>query len=377
MEQCSTMLEQIVEKLKRLCEANQDKIPYTLEENGTYNNMDFVDPAHLDYGVSWWTNGFFSGILWQLYAYTEEERFKTYARRQEEKLDQCFSIFLGLNHDVGFMWLLSAAMDYRLTGDLEAKARMLHAAAILAGRFHPKGNYIRAWNSPKGENAGWAIIDCLMNLSLLYLASNETGDPCFADIAKAHTDMVLSDFIRADGSVCHIVEFDPRTGARLRSHGGQGYSHGSCWSRGQAWAIYGLTNGYSHTGNAAYLAAARQTANYFIEHLPESYLVPNDFCQPTDSDFEDSSAACIASSGLMSLADLLGAEEGVSYVKAAEGLLHALLTNRVNLAPDSQALVEGCSVAYHDEHSVRTLIYADYFLLEAMLKQAGKHVPIW
>ena len=62
------------------------------------------------------------------------------------------------------MWMHTAVADYRLTGEHGSYVRGMHAANLLAGRFNTLGNYIRAWN---GDKAGWMIVDCLMNLSLL------------------------------------------------------------------------------------------------------------------------------------------------------------------------------------------------------------------
>ena len=60
-------------------------------------------------------------------------------------------------------------------------------------------------------------------------------DPRFKQIAMLHTDTVMEYFVRPDGSVRHIVEFDPNTGMAVRDYGGQGYEEGSSWTRGQAW----------------------------------------------------------------------------------------------------------------------------------------------
>jgi len=370
-------LELILQKLEWVCENNKNKIPYTLDQTGTYNNMD--DPsrrglAH-EPGVCWWTNGFFGGILWQLYQLTREEKYCHYAREQEKKLDACFTIFDKLDHDVGFLWLLTAVADYGLTEDDTARRRGLHAATILAGRFNCKGNFIRAWN---GEfNIGWAIIDCLMNLSILYWASRETKDPRFETIAMAHTDMVIRNFVREDGSVRHIVEFDPASGEYIRSHGGQGYEEGSCWSRGQAWALYGFINGYKNTQREDYLLLAKKTADYFLDHVPESNLVPVDFHQPSDVTWEDSSAACIGASGMLELAKHLSKEEGKKYYEGAVGLLNALCEHRICYDYKIEALVTNCSVAYHDDKKVNTLIYADYFFLEGLLKLKEKSFDMW
>ena len=54
-----------------MCSLNMNKIPYTLTENDSYNNLDYVD-QNPDLGINWWTNGFFAGILWQMYHATGE-----------------------------------------------------------------------------------------------------------------------------------------------------------------------------------------------------------------------------------------------------------------------------------------------------------------
>ena len=164
------------------------------------------------------------------------------ARICEEKLSKCFEGYYGLHHDVGFMFQPTASYDYRLTGNKESRKIALHACQS-SGRnaLNPVGKYIRAWNElPDEDTRGWAIIDCMLNLSLLYWASEETGDPRFKHIAMLHADTAMNTFIRPDGSVCHIVEFNPETGERLKSHGGQGYAHGSALTRGQGWLFMGL-----------------------------------------------------------------------------------------------------------------------------------------
>lgn len=370
-------LQSVSEKLEWVCENNKNGIPYTTLPNGQYDNQDFVNENSIDGGVNWWTNGFFGGILWQMFQLTGEEKYKEYARIQEDKLDQCLEIFEGVHHDVGFMWGLTALADYKLTGDIKAKRRALHAATILAGRFNVNGEYIRAWNSYAGENNGLAIIDCLMNVSLLYWASEELKDPRFAEIAKRHTKTTIKHFIREDGSTNHIVEFDPYTGNMVKSHGGQGYGQGSCWTRGLSWAVYGFTNGYRNTGDKEFLNAAIKVSDYFISRLTDSYLVPVDFNQPAEDNWEDSSAACITASGLLELSKLLPKEEGEKYLTTALKLLETLMEKRVCLDNSSEALVHRCRVAYHDKSSIQTLIYADYYLLEALMKVDQKALMVW
>ena len=207
-------------------------IPYK-SENGAWVTSPYD-------GNSWWTGGFWPGLMWQLHCATGDEQFQTEARRVEKLLTEEFRTFRCLNHDVGFMYLLSCGADAKLTGDEQAKTDTLHAASLLMGRFNPAG-FIRAWNHP--DQRGFAIIDCMMNLSLLWWATRETGDPRFAKVAQIHAQTTLREFLRLDGSVSHIIEFDPETGKRVKEYGGQGYCLGSQWSRGQAWGAVRLYTG--------------------------------------------------------------------------------------------------------------------------------------
>lgn len=117
-----------------------------------------------------------------------------------------FYAYYGLHHDVGFMFMPTAVADYRLTGNENARKLGMHAANILAGRFNPVGKFIRAWNDLEEDTRGWAIIDCMFNISLLYWASEESGDPRFRQIAMMHADAVMNYFVRPDGSVNHPIK---------------------------------------------------------------------------------------------------------------------------------------------------------------------------
>ena len=267
-------------------------------------------------------------------------------------------------------------MDERiLTGSERSKNRLILAANDLAGRFNPAGNFIRAWNDGgDGERAGWAIIDCMMNLPLLYNVSDLLKDPRFRQIAVRHADTVRKAFLRADGSVCHIVEFDPETGERIRSQGGKGYAHGSSWTRGQAWALYGFILSSLHTRKKEYLDTSAKVADRFIARIPENGLIPCDFDQPARPAYEDSTAAAIAACGLIELAK---AAEESRYREAAEKLLNALAEHRLNLDKDCDHLLEKCTAAYHDSQHDFTIIYGDYYFTEAVMKLCGKETFIW
>jgi len=365
--------EKITHKMRIVAERNRHKIPYTTE-NGVFDDW-------TEKNICFWTNGFWGGMMWQMYHATSDELYREIALEVEKKLDANLMDARRLDHDNGFKWLPTAVANYKLTGDDAALNRGLLAACNLAGRFNPAGNFIRAWNGDKAQ--GTAIIDCMMNLPLLYWAYEVNGDPKFLQMATAHANTAMKYFVREDGSVNHIVRFDPVTGEYIGTNGGQGYKEGSSWTRGQGWALYGFVMSYNHTGDMSYLNTAKKVANYFIANIPENNLIPIDFRQPEDCTWEDSTATVIAACGMLELAKQLNSlgeleqNESKVYKRAAMRLLKTLEKERCNWDENVDNIVEKCSVEYDNEAHEFTIIYGDYYFIEAIWKLTGKELYLW
>jgi unsaturated chondroitin disaccharide hydrolase len=337
-----------------------------------YRTQDGRFDDHTDEKIASWTNGFWPGLLWLAHERTGDPRLAAWATESEVHLDRALHGFFDLHHDVGFMWHPSAVARHTRDRNRDSLRRGLLAATVLASRFNLAGRFIRAWNE---HYTGWAIIDCLMNLPLLYWASAQTGDPRFRQIAIAHTETVIRHFLRADGSSRHIVEFDPEHGGFVRSHRGQGYADESAWSRGCSWLVHGLALAARSTGRADFLAAAEHGARYFLDHLPADRVPWCDFKAPGDQP-KDASAAAIAASGLLTLADLVPVDRRALYHDGAVGILASLAAHYRAPDTDEALLLHGC-VAYHSasmnqaEERDTTMIYADYFFVEALVKLQG------
>ncbi|MCC3374551.1 glycoside hydrolase family 88 protein [Cohnella sp. REN36] len=351
----------ILRKTDRMLEAIGDASPH-VSAAGVY------DDVRLD----WWTSGFWPGQLWLLHELTGSATYHEAAWPWDARIEQAFVRDNNFHHDVGFQFLPTAVVKHRLTGDEDACRRALAAAGFLAGRFNLNGRFLRAWNQDK---IGWAIIDSMMNLSLLFWASERSGDPRYRQIACAHADTVLSRFLRPDGSVHHIVAFDPETGAVKAYLGGQGHAPFSSWSRGQAWALYGMANAYRYTGIHPYLHAAQRIAHYFVSCLPEDGVPHWDFRAPDlAAQPRDTSAAAIAASGLLEIARLADPEWGGIYQLAAERLLLALSSERYSALNDlvyQGLLKEGTGHKPAGSNVNVSLIYGDYFYMEAIAKLRG------
>lgn len=367
------LLDKINEKFSVVVGRNKGRIPYTTDANGRF------DDKSDDENIGWWTNGFWGGLLWQLYTYTGNELYRSEAIGTEKLMDRCFMNYPMLDHDDGFRWLPTSVAHYRIDKNDESFNRSLLAASHLAGRYNVDGGFIRAWNPWGGhEHTGWAIIDCMMNLPLLYWASEVTKDPRFRQIAVHHADKAIDTFIRPDGSVNHIISFDPDNGAFIESFGGQGYEVGSSWTRGQAWGLYGFMLSYIHTGDERYRNASKRIANYFIANIPQSGLIPCDFRQPVEDSLEDSTAATIAACGMIEIAKRETGREKEVYLGAALRLLKALEEKRADFTTAQDNLINKGTGAYHStqDHEI-AIIYGDYYFIEALMKLVDKELFIW
>ena len=371
----------IDEKMSRVTLRSRSKLPDGVDENG----------IHVDRDPNWWTTGFFGGLNWLMYNETGKEDYLLTARESEKLLDKALANYDELHHDVGFMWHVLSGASYRLTGNKASRDRELYAASLLSSRFVLGGNFIRAWNGSSkfyGDTSNSTIIDTMLNLPLLYYASDVLGDDRFKRIAMAHADTVIRTHLREDGSVAHIVDHDRETGDVIKTYGGQGYAEGSSWTRGQGWAIYGFALSYLHTGEKRYLDVARRVADYFISELPEDYLVPVDFCQPKEPRWYDATAQAIAASGMLEIARLLAGPEGGKYAECAVKLLRRMEETFVSYDTERDDLVRFCSIRYpalpgDDDPAVIkrlihvSIIYGDFFFIEAMLKMLGSDFNIW
>ena len=362
--------DKIAEKVSVTAVRNRGKIPYSTT-GGVFDDWSGDR-------IGWWTNGFYAAQLWLLYNAYRKEEYRETAEEIQNKLDAVLMDYLAMDHDAGFRFHITAVADYKITGNKKSRDRGILAAANMAGRYNLAAGLIRAWNDAgDGNTAGLAIIDCMMNLPLLYWASKELKDPRFKHIAIAHADMAQKVFVRENGSVHHIIEFDPETGAIIGPRGGQGMQVGSAWTRGQSWALYGFTLSYLHTGKQEYLETAKKIADYVVSQIPETGFIPVDFDQPKEVPWEDSTAATIIACGLLELEKLVDGELKDKYYSKALFLLHTLEEKRCNWDNNADHIVEKCSAAYHDNNHDFTSIYGDYYFTEAILKVAEKDMQMW
>lgn len=316
--------------------------------------------------IKWqdWTNGFFPGALWMLSTY--DNSFIPQAEKWTLSLKEAVNFN---SHDLGFMFNNTFGLAYRLTENESYKPTLIQAADNLLARYNSKVGAIRSWDF--GHYKYPVIIDNMMNLDLLWAVGSSSSElQVYRQVATQHAETAMQNHLRVDGSTYHLIDYNPDSGEVIDKETVQGYNDSSTWSRGQAWAIYGFTQAYYQTKQPQFLASAQLSAEYFLENLPEDNVPPWDFSPEADQSIKDSSAAAVAASALWQLGEISNNQR---YKQRASDILSSLLVPKYfYMDTDTPALLKLASGNVPAGREVNTsLIYADYYFIEALLLQLG------
>lgn len=321
-----------------------------------------------------WTSSFFTGMALLAWRETEDEYFLQQTLRLAPAYQKkAFNEEYYSHHDMGFLYSLYSVALYKLNGDRQHREVGLRAAEVLAQRFNEKGNFIRAWGRMNtDEQANMAIIDCLMNLPLLYWASQETGDQKNHQIAVRHADMCLNSFIRPDDSVIHALRFDLETGQPIGPDNYCGFSKDSYWARGATWAVYGFALSYGYTGDRKYLDASIRIAKKFIAQLDAELVPVWDFrLAKNEAPVRDASAAAVMVCAIQELEKHNAADAGMRQVKAA--LLQRICRDDYL---DSNLDCRGVLKSGYGNR-VGFSSWGDYYLMEAVSRELKLGETFW
>ncbi|WP_031525169.1 glycoside hydrolase family 88 protein [Siccibacter colletis] len=363
----------VLERLKGNLAQFGDKFPAETCKEGRYPLTDNVE----------WTTSFWTGQMWLAWEMSGDETFLQAAQKQVRSFGLRIAGRHDTNtHDLGFLYTLSCVADWRLTGNREARGFALLAAEALMERYHPKAQIIQAWgNLDDPEQAGRMIIDCNMNLPLLYWASEQTGDARYAEVAKAHVRQAARYLVRPDASSWHTYYMDPVSGEPRFGNTQQGYADDSCWSRGQAWGIYGFLLSFIYTGDKDMVTLSKKVANYFLNRLPDDGVCHWDLALLGSDALRDSSSAAIAVCGLLELVNHLPVTDPDrdTYQQWAEHIMSSL--NRDYLVqPDDT----GTGLLKHSVYHLASnkgvdecCSWGDYFYVEALMRMTGVWKRYW
>lgn len=334
-----------------------------------------------------WTTGFWTGAVWLAYEYSKEECFKEAALVQVDSFFERIKNKIDVNHhDMGFLFSLSCVAAYKLAGSERGKEAALMAADHLAERYREKGRFLQAWGDV-GEPAEYRlIIDCLLNLPILYWASEVTGKKRYAQMAENHIKTAVKCILREDDSTYHTYFINMETGEPAYGVTHQGNRNNSAWARGQAWGIYGIALSYHYLRDDSYIDLFVRVTDFFIHHLPDDLIPYWDFDFDTGSqEPRDSSAAAVAVCGILEMIKYLDEERAKKYKDAADRIMAALIEKCGNrdLESSNGILLHGTYARDSKENTCKDRgvdecnTWGDYFYMEALTRMLSDWKMYW
>lgn len=344
--------------------------------NGFYDAIDNTD----------WTNGFWTGEIWLAYEYTKDERLREAAEIQiDSYLERINKKIAVDHHDMGFLYSPSCVAGYKLIGSQKGKEAALKAADQLISRYHPVGEFIQAWGSLNEPENYRLIIDCLLNLPLLYWATEETGNSKYREIAEKHIYTAIKNVIREDYSTWHTFFFNMETGEPDHGATCQGYRDGSAWARGQAWGVYGSALAYKYTKKEEYIEIFKKVTEYYLEHLPVDMVPYWDLEFIDGEEPRDSSSASIVVCGMLEMAKYLEKQDTDYYTSLAKKIMKSLLDNyAVKDSSLSNGLVLHSTYSKHSPYNTcnhygvdECNSWGDYFYMEALTRLSKDWELYW
>ena len=329
-----------------------------------------------------WTSGFWPGILWYIYEYTQDDYWKTEAENFTAPIIPP-ATGRAKSHDVGFLAYCSIGNGYRLTKNPEYKQALLQAADSVSVLFNPNVGTFLSWpNMIKKMN--WphnTIIDNMMNMELLFWAAKSGGDKRLYDIAYKHAETTMNHHFRPDHTSYHVAVYDDQTGTFIKGATHQGYADETMWARGQAWAIYGFTMSYRETNDERFLETAQKVADVYLQRLPADRIPYWDFDAPgIPNEPRDASAAAITASALLELSTMIADKEKSGYYRAsAEQMLETLSSSAYQSRDVNTSFLLHSTGHWPNGYEIdASIIYADYYYIEALIRQKRiqKGIPV-
>lgn len=317
-----------------------------------------------------WCAGFWPGILWYDYEYTNDPAIRQEAEKFTASLEY-LTYEPAYDHDLGFLMFCSYGNGYRLTRNESYRQAILRSAEALSALFNPKVGTMLSWSRNVAMFGGHnTIMDNMINLEMLFWAAKNGGDKKLYDMAVSHADTTMKYHFRPDYTSYHVAVYDTLTGEFVKGVTHQGYDDNSMWARGQAWAIYGYTVVYRETKEPRFLDFVQKVADVYLEHLPDDYVPYWDFNDPAIPYApRDASAACVVASALLELSGYVSPEKGQEYKKAAVCMLESLSSDKYRSGKSKPAFLLHSTGNYPSHSEIdAAIIYADYYYIEALMR---------
>jgi len=302
-----------------------------------------------------WMGGFWAACWWLRAKITGSAGDRQKAGEISQRLSH------KLTADSGYRSLIywyGAALGEIWLQDAQARELTRSSIAALAHSFDPKLNCIPLGAAMGGLATGSYSISVDNFASLIQLLCS-SPEKQYHRIARCHAETLLV--------ACQGNKGAFHAEASSDDHEFKAKGQAGSWSRGQAWAMLGLSRAAIQWGEP-YLSLTREACTYWRDqhkgNLPRNRLNQAD-------DVKDPSAAVIASLAMLSLARLLPDE--TSWYKYAHQEISIVLHSPyfTVIDPDSASgsvgLFQGCCYRTRQNHEEMVeSVWGDFFMMATL-----------
>lgn len=360
------VLDRVKIKIDRAIEKNDPTS--VLSQAATTNQAGKYEPdvVDLNTGIDW-TRSFITGAAALLYYHYKDEKYLDFLKKSFDVYDAFINATEdGHNHDIGFLYSLYAVAYYEVTGDENAKKLALRAADELVKLYRLDAKILCGFAGPSGP-AVVPIVDDYMNIAIAMWAYKVTNHGFYKSVIESDLETRRKYFMREDFTFRHSYLFNGDKPIGERNY--CGYSVGSVWARGQAWALNGNVNSLVVGGDDNTHFILEGMINRFFEMLGDKEIPHWDMnCLGLKvAPGIDTSAAVAIISALYKLSFISDEKySGVAgeYVERADKMLDVLINDYI--APDdNDAILTGGQAGTTNVGCV----WGDYFFLEALIRK--------
>ncbi len=313
-----------------------------------------------------WAGGFWSACWWLRAKVTDSIEDQRKASAISRQLAAKTAIDSGYR---SLIFWYGAALGALWFQDAHAQQLTQLSVNAITHSFNPKLNCFPLGTAMGGGTRGNQAVTIDSFASMIQLLGSSDQN-LHRVMAQRHAETMLAACYRDSGAVHATAQFDGR-GFEPIGQAGQ-------WSRGQAWAMLGLSRAAALWGEP-YTTLARNACGYWITSRPDP-LAPNRLGESISG--YDPSASVIAALAMLSLANLLPDGESLriySYrqisVVIRSQFFTILQTDRDSI-PDRRngdsAIFWGCS--YKTSPGVEELVesvWGSFFLMAALCALTG------
>jgi unsaturated chondroitin disaccharide hydrolase len=329
-----------------------------------------------------WMVGDLPAILWFLATADDTDRRATWsecALKWSERLTNRTGLtsFASVAH----MFFRGGLVGLAIAHEERLRPLAMAAAKTVSKRFLEIG-YMKSFGTPTDTQYPFTTVDDVINLAVPLWYARRTGQAALSDSALAAVHLIADQLVRHDGSTGQVLLFD-RTGEPAGIDTYQGYSPDGCWSRGQAWGIYGFATVHRLTGDPGCLAVADSMADYWIDRVQDEPSPLWDFDLPAgETPIRDTFAASLAYAGILELADLSTSARRLELRQYASRMLEALSVKYVIGNPRGHGILSGAALDVPHDHGIgASVIVGDSYYTEALWRlrssdESGPSLPV-